>query len=91
MLLFHNGGRPEVYLSSADLLPRNFYSRVETIFPILAPALRKQLQNYFEFQWRDNVKARVLDPKLKNEYRERGPDEPKIRSQEVIEQYLREL
>ena len=61
VLIFGNDGDPEVYLSSADLLPRNFDSRIETIFPLLDKKLRQQLIDYFEIQWRDNVKARVLD------------------------------
>ncbi len=89
-LIFENDRDPEVYLSSADFLPRNFDTRVETIFPIYDKKLRKQLIQYFEIQWSDNTKARILDHDLTNEYRPRQKDDPVIRAQYDIEEYLRE-
>ena len=41
--LFGNGGEPLVYLSSADWMQRNFYSRVEVMFPVRDPALRRRI------------------------------------------------
>lgn len=90
MIIFENDGDPEVYLSSADFLPRNFDSRVETIFPVYEKKLRKQLIQYFEIQWSDNTKARILDEDLTNEYRPRKPKAPVVRSQYEIEEFLRE-
>ncbi|MAS91673.1 MAG: polyphosphate kinase 1 [Verrucomicrobiales bacterium] len=90
MLIFENEGNPLVYLSSADFMPRNFDSRVETMFPILDKKLKGQLTEYFDIQWRDNTKARVLDGKLKNGYRDRGKAKP-VRAQFDIEKYLREI
>ena len=89
MLIFGNDGDPEVYLSSADFLPRNFDSRVETIVPIYDRRLRAQLQEYFEIQWKDNTKARILDHDLTNQYRKRKKGEEQRRSQFEIETYLR--
>ncbi len=37
---FHNNGEPEMYLGSADWMPRNFFRRVEVVFPIECPAQR---------------------------------------------------
>ena len=37
--LFENGGEPEVWASSADWMPRNFFRRVEASFPIVDPEL----------------------------------------------------
>lgn len=91
LLIFHNQGKPEVYLSSADFLPRNFDTRVETMFPVLDKHLAAQLIEYFEIQWRDNSKARVLDKDLANQYRQRAEGEPVVRSQFEIEEYLRSL
>lgn len=91
ILIFGNNGVPKVHLSSADFLPRNFDSRIETIFPILDNNLSDQLIRYFEIQWSDNVKARRLDPKLTNKLREREPDSKEIRAQYAIEEYLRSL
>jgi len=55
---FENGGQPELYLASADWMPRNFFRRVETCFPVDEPVLRARLEDLFEVYWRDNVKAR---------------------------------
>ena len=40
---FANGGHPEVYLSSADWMPRNFYRRVETMFPVVDEGLKRRV------------------------------------------------
>ncbi|HTB63107.1 MAG TPA: RNA degradosome polyphosphate kinase, partial [Opitutales bacterium] len=42
---FQNAGgdEPELYLGSADWMPRNFYRRIEVVFPVLDPALRKRI------------------------------------------------
>jgi polyphosphate kinase len=59
---FANAGAPLVYLASADWMPRNFYRRVETCFPIEDEALKKQIQEVLEFYWTDTLKARELRP-----------------------------
>lgn len=91
MLIFENEGQPEVYLSSADFMPRNFDSRVETMFPVYDKRLKGQLIEYFEIQWKDNTKVRILDERLQNRYRERKKDEAPKRAQFDIENYLREV
>jgi polyphosphate kinase len=58
---FSNGGQEEVYMGSADWMPRNLYERVEVIFPIKDALLRERvrheiLQSYLA----DNLKSRVL-------------------------------
>src|SRR6516162_9015730 len=55
---FENAGKPELYLSSADWMPRNFFRRVETCFPIEDPALRTQIEQMLDVYWKDNIKAR---------------------------------
>lgn len=60
---FRNGGNPEVYLSSADLMDRNLNRRVETMFPIEDPALRDRLiHGVLALNLADNQKARELRP-----------------------------
>ncbi|MEO7703510.1 MAG: polyphosphate kinase 1 [Thermoflexales bacterium] len=60
---FANHGEPELYLGSADLMQRNLDRRVETVFPILDPAMRRRIiDNILELQLRDNAKARELLP-----------------------------
>ncbi len=60
---FLNDGDEEVYLGSADLMPRNLNRRVEVIFPAENPALvRKIRDEIIETYLADNVKARLMQP-----------------------------
>jgi polyphosphate kinase len=60
---FGHGGQPKVYLGSADWMPRNLFRRVEVVFPVLDPALRKRLTDVIIPAYlNDCVKARVLGP-----------------------------
>jgi polyphosphate kinase len=58
--VFANGGETEVYLSSADWMPRNLDRRVELAFPVLDEAARTRVIEALEAQFEDNQKARVL-------------------------------
>jgi polyphosphate kinase len=58
---FGNGGKPKVYLGSADWMPRNLFRRVEVVFPVLDPGLRKRVTDeILPAYLSDCVKARVL-------------------------------
>ncbi len=58
---FRNGGQEELFLGSADLMPRNLDRRVELLFPIESPHLRKVLvEDLLHVALHDNVKARQL-------------------------------
>jgi len=58
---FANGGEEEVYLGSADWMPRNLYERVEVIFPVKDELLRERVrQEILQSYLVDNVKSRVL-------------------------------
>jgi polyphosphate kinase len=59
---FRNGGAEEIYLSSADWMPRNLDRRVELLFPLQNRTLLKRTRQILEAFFRDNVKARVLQP-----------------------------
>ena len=61
IIRFENGGTPEIYLGSADWMPRNLFRRVETGFPIRNPRVHEHIQEIIDTFWRDNVKARVMD------------------------------
>ena len=60
---FRNGGKEEIYLGSADLMPRNLNRRVETLFPVedadLALRIRDEILTAYLL---DNVKARRMMP-----------------------------
>lgn len=57
---FENGGNPEFYSGSADWMQRNFYRRIEIIFPIEDPKLKEKLNEILNAYLSDNVKAREL-------------------------------
>ncbi|WP_221029791.1 polyphosphate kinase 1 [Actomonas aquatica] len=59
---FHNAdGEPDIYAGSADWMPRNFFRRIEVIFPIDDPQLRAWfLDELFPLELQDNVDAREL-------------------------------
>lgn len=57
---YNNGGDEEIYLSSADWMPRNLNRRVEISFPVEDPQNRVRLKDILEVYLRDNVKAREL-------------------------------
>lgn len=86
--VFTNGGRVEAYLASADWMERNMDRRVEVAFPLLDPTVKQELLDFLELQWRDNVKARVLDAGLTNAYVARPPGAPAVRAQEAVRQLL---
>jgi len=73
---FHNGGIPEIYLGSADLMPRNINARVEVLFPLEDASLVRNLReavldNYLN----DNIKARRMNPDGSYELPKREPTE----------------
>ena len=58
---FENGGEPEVYLGSADWMPRNLHERVEVLFPLKNPLLRDRVvHEILAAVLADNVKSRFL-------------------------------
>ncbi len=57
---FHNNGFEEVYLGSADWMPRNLDKRVEILFPIEDAALKDEVIHILDIQLKDNVKAREM-------------------------------
>ena len=59
---FENDEAPEVYMASADWMPRNLDRRVEIMFPILDETLREKAIHILEVQLADNMKAHVLQP-----------------------------
>ena len=61
ILYFANGGEEEIYLGSADWMPRNLYERVETVFPIQDPMLKQRIRGeILEAYLADNTQARLL-------------------------------
>ena len=84
--VFHNRGKEKVYISSADWMLRNLEHRVEVTCPIWNKEIKKELKDILNIQLQDNVKARILDNELCNEYV--NTTKKKIRSQVETYDYL---
>jgi polyphosphate kinase len=54
---FHGGGAEEVYCASADWMDRNFFRRIELMFPIRDQALKARLMSDLDTYLADNVQA----------------------------------
>ncbi len=79
VFVFLNNGDHQIYLGSADWMKRNLRRRVECVFPLYDPELKKELLNVLNIQLSDNVKACEIDEHLtNNRISTKGPD---IRSQ----------
>jgi len=87
VFVFGNGGRPKVYMASADLMPRNLDYRVEVAWPVYDEDLKRELIAILELQWRDNTKARVLNRAQNNRYRDGAG--PPVRTQTAMFDLLR--
>ena len=82
---FENGGKPEMYMGSSDMMPRNLLARVEVLFPVLDKEMMVDIRDsILRVHLSDNVKARVLQPDGTYVLVERGPEEKKLRSQKWL-------
>ncbi|KZN40445.1 polyphosphate kinase [Pseudoalteromonas luteoviolacea CPMOR-2] len=88
VMVFENAGDPQVYISSADWMTRNLDHRVEVGVPIYEDALKQLIIDTLELQFRDRVKARLIDSEQKNNYVNRG-NKKKIRSQIAIYDHIK--
>jgi polyphosphate kinase len=91
IFFFENGGTPQVYLGSADWMPRNFFRRIELMFPVDDPRLRSRLTDeLLHIVLKDNVKARELQPDGTYVRVASGDGEPAVRSQIIFQALARE-
>ncbi len=82
-LVVRNGGNTEVYVSSADWMPRNLDRRAELMFPIVHPTAKERVIEVLETQFSDNQKSRLLRPDGSYERISAGRSEP-VRVQEHL-------
>ena len=59
---FGNGGSDEIFMGSADWMPRNLDRRVEIVFPVEDEEIKKEIRHILDLEFRDNVKAHILQP-----------------------------
>jgi polyphosphate kinase len=87
---FENAGQPQVYLGSADLMPRNIDRRIEVLFPVEDPRnIRYIRQQVLDTYLRDNSSARLMQPD--GSYKRLSPekDAPDVNAQEVFLRHAR--
>jgi polyphosphate kinase len=85
--IFGNGGVEQIYISSADLMPRNLDHRIEVTCPVFDKNIRSEIKEIFNIQWNDNVKARIFNETQSNEFVKPGKE--KIQSQLEVYNYIK--
>ncbi len=85
IVYFQNGGNEELYLTSADLMPRNLERRVELMFPILGEQNRERLKHVLSCFFADNSNAHVL--RRDGSYARLAPEEGEVpaRAQHLLQ------
>ncbi|EOV0103776.1 polyphosphate kinase 1 [Vibrio vulnificus] len=90
VLVVHNDGDPQVFISSADWMERNIDNRIEVMSPVRDARIKQRIIDILSIQFTDTVKARRIDKEMSNNYVERG-NRKKIRSQIAIYDYLKNV
>lgn len=90
VIIAHNDGDPQVYISSADWMTRNIDHRIEVTTPIRDPRLKQRIIDIINIHFTDTVKARLIDKEMSNSYVPRG-NRKKVRSQVAIYDYLKNI
>ncbi|KKH50099.1 polyphosphate kinase 1 [Methanosarcina sp. 1.H.A.2.2] len=78
---FRNGGKEEIFMGSADLMPRNLDNRVEVLFPVSSDYIPIMRDVILGTHLKDNIKARLLLPNGRTERIYPQPDEEELDSQ----------
>jgi polyphosphate kinase len=81
---FHNGGDPEIFISSADWRGRNLNERVETMAPVLDPGLRERIVEILHYALNDNRLAWDLRADGQYVQRRPAPGEPEVNYQDML-------
>ncbi|MBV9867141.1 MAG: polyphosphate kinase 1 [Abitibacteriaceae bacterium] len=85
LFYFYNNGADEIYCGSADWMPRNFFQRVEVIFPVENEALKVRLRDeVLGAALKDNIKARCIRPDGDYWRLRPGPKEAPFRCQQWL-------
>jgi polyphosphate kinase len=66
IFVFHNNGKPEIFMGSADWMERNLYRRIEVCFPVYDKAMKEEIGRMLALQLSDNVQAVQIDQKGHN-------------------------
>jgi polyphosphate kinase len=87
VMVFHNNGKNDTYISSADWMVRNLDHRIEVACPVTDEDLKAEIIDILNIQLNDTAKARLLNKHLDNTYAT-STNKKKIKSQIEIYRYL---
>ena len=88
VMVYNHGCNEKAIISSADWMTRNIDHRIEAACPILSKELIEEIKDILKIQLSDNIKARILDNTLANNY-VNPRNTKKVQSQVEIYNYLR--
>ncbi|MDL2322589.1 polyphosphate kinase 1 [Bacteroidales bacterium OttesenSCG-928-A17] len=86
---FYNGGKEDLFLTSADWMKRNLYRRIESGFPVVEEKIKRKILQILDIQLKDNVKACFIDENLKNVFKRDILKGPHIHAQKDIYELLK--
>ena len=86
---FGNGGSTEVFIASADWMPRNLDRRVELMIPVLQTSLKERLSAILETYFLDNFKSHILESN--GNWKKKAREGKTYRSQEILYQEAKRL
>lgn len=89
VMLFANGGDERIYMGSSDWMSRNLDRRVEVMTPIYDENIKTIFRKLLEIQLQDNVKARLWDADLSNQYKRNN--EETVQAQLATYDYFKNL
>ncbi|PLX00604.1 MAG: polyphosphate kinase 1, partial [Marinilabiliales bacterium] len=89
LFVFNNGGHPKYYLASSDWMVRNLDHRFEVACPVYDENLQHEIMDILQIQLSDNFKARFVNLSENNIYKTVTKNEPLVRSQVAIYDYLK--
>lgn len=88
---FHQGGAPEVFISSADWMIRNLDKRVELMIPVISPALAHRLTTILEYCFKDNIQSWEIQPDGTSKKLLPTSDKKRFRLQEFLSKEAKRL
>ena len=88
IFIFCNNGQEKYFISSADWMTRNLDYRIEVATPVYDENNKKELKRIIEVALKDNVKARIINPKQDNTFKRVNPKKPYRSQMELYRYYL---
>lgn len=88
IFIFHNNGKQEIFMGSADWMDRNLHRRIEVCFPLYKKAMKEEINQMINLQLKDNTQAVTIDSKGQNIPVPYEPGQETIQSQKDIHNLL---